>query len=206
LDNANPDFGHYSIFQYKGSYNCRHRWVRQVYFAADWEESLNNLEAYVQQLDICISYYNENKPMFESAWDANELLEDKRDEINEALEDFKKNAPFSKKNEVNPIDIPSSMVPADNAATEVNRKVGYSNELKLARAPAMDIFDEGFGLWVSNTNTLEELITSTNAYAIKLNIAYNETAEIIFNDALKIMADKFKNGMVELENIIEKKL
>jgi hypothetical protein len=28
---ANPEFGSYSIWRYKGSYNCRHRWVRRVY-------------------------------------------------------------------------------------------------------------------------------------------------------------------------------
>lgn len=28
----NPDFGNYSIFEYKGSYNCRHRWARLVWF------------------------------------------------------------------------------------------------------------------------------------------------------------------------------
>lgn len=29
---ANPEFGTYSIFKYKGSYNCRHRWARMVWF------------------------------------------------------------------------------------------------------------------------------------------------------------------------------
>lgn len=29
---ANPEFGTYSIWKYKGSYNCRHRWKRMVYF------------------------------------------------------------------------------------------------------------------------------------------------------------------------------
>ncbi len=29
---ANPDFGTYSIWKFKGSYNCRHRWKRLVYF------------------------------------------------------------------------------------------------------------------------------------------------------------------------------
>lgn len=28
----NPDFGNYSIFDYKGSYGCRHKWVRKYYF------------------------------------------------------------------------------------------------------------------------------------------------------------------------------
>lgn len=28
---ANPDFGYYSIFLWRGSFNCRHQWVRLVY-------------------------------------------------------------------------------------------------------------------------------------------------------------------------------
>jgi len=28
----NPEFGSYNIFRYKGSYNCRHRWRRKIYF------------------------------------------------------------------------------------------------------------------------------------------------------------------------------
>ena len=29
---SNPEFGNYSIFDYKGSYGCRHRWKRQIYY------------------------------------------------------------------------------------------------------------------------------------------------------------------------------
>ena len=29
---ANPEFGSYSIWDYKGSYGCRHRWHRLVFF------------------------------------------------------------------------------------------------------------------------------------------------------------------------------
>lgn len=29
---SNPQFGNYSIFDYKGSYGCRHRWRRKIYF------------------------------------------------------------------------------------------------------------------------------------------------------------------------------
>jgi len=29
----NPEFGNYSIFDYKGSYGCRHVWIREYYFA-----------------------------------------------------------------------------------------------------------------------------------------------------------------------------
>lgn len=29
---SNPEFGNYPIFEFKGSYNCRHRWARMVWF------------------------------------------------------------------------------------------------------------------------------------------------------------------------------
>ena len=31
----NPEFGNYSIFDYKGSYGCRHKWVRRYFFITD---------------------------------------------------------------------------------------------------------------------------------------------------------------------------
>jgi len=35
---SNPEFGNYSIWDYKGSYGCRHRWKRQIYFE-DYEDN-----------------------------------------------------------------------------------------------------------------------------------------------------------------------
>lgn len=32
---SNPDFGNYSIFDYKGSYGCRHKWERRYFFITD---------------------------------------------------------------------------------------------------------------------------------------------------------------------------
>ena len=29
---SNPEFGTYSIYKYKGSFGCRHRWKRLIYF------------------------------------------------------------------------------------------------------------------------------------------------------------------------------
>lgn len=34
---SNPEFGNYSIFDYKGSYGCRHVWRRQIYYE-DYED------------------------------------------------------------------------------------------------------------------------------------------------------------------------
>ena len=31
MSTANPEFGTYNIFRYKGSYNCRHYWLRRLY-------------------------------------------------------------------------------------------------------------------------------------------------------------------------------
>jgi len=31
MKTANPDFGTYNLFRYKGSYNCRHYWLRRLY-------------------------------------------------------------------------------------------------------------------------------------------------------------------------------
>jgi rRNA maturation endonuclease Nob1 len=35
---SNPEFGNYSIFDYKGSYGCRHVWKRQIYYE-DYEDN-----------------------------------------------------------------------------------------------------------------------------------------------------------------------
>lgn len=35
---SNPEFGNYSIFDYKGSYGCRHKWKRQIYYE-DYEDN-----------------------------------------------------------------------------------------------------------------------------------------------------------------------
>lgn len=31
IDMSNPEFGSYNIFEYRGSYNCRHRWIKVTY-------------------------------------------------------------------------------------------------------------------------------------------------------------------------------
>jgi len=35
---SNPEFGSYSVFDYKGSYGCRHVWKRRIYFE-DYEDN-----------------------------------------------------------------------------------------------------------------------------------------------------------------------
>lgn len=41
MEIANPDFGEYDIFTYRGSYNCRHDWVELVYKAVDPDKKYN---------------------------------------------------------------------------------------------------------------------------------------------------------------------
>lgn len=46
---SNPEFGNYSIFDYKGSYGCRHRWKRQIYFE-DFEDDVVRRVGFVPQV------------------------------------------------------------------------------------------------------------------------------------------------------------
>ena len=46
---SNPEFGNYSIFDYKGSYGCRHVWKRKIYFE-DYEDGEVRRVGYVPQV------------------------------------------------------------------------------------------------------------------------------------------------------------
>lgn len=46
---SNPEFGNYSIFDYKGSYGCRHVWKRQIYFE-DYEDDEVRRVGFVPQV------------------------------------------------------------------------------------------------------------------------------------------------------------
>lgn len=46
---SNPEFGNYSIWDYKGSYGCRHRWRRQIYFE-DFEDNEVRKVGFVPQV------------------------------------------------------------------------------------------------------------------------------------------------------------
>jgi len=51
---SNPEFGNYSIFDYKGSYGCRHRWKRNIFYE-DYEDDevrkVGNVPQVVSKLD-----------------------------------------------------------------------------------------------------------------------------------------------------------
>lgn len=46
---SNPEFGNYSIFDYKGSYGCRHVWKREIYFE-DYEDDAVRRVGFVPQV------------------------------------------------------------------------------------------------------------------------------------------------------------
>lgn len=46
---SNPEFGNYSIWDYKGSYGCRHKWVRKIYFE-DYEDDEVRRVGFVPQV------------------------------------------------------------------------------------------------------------------------------------------------------------
>jgi hypothetical protein len=46
---SNPEFGDYSIFDYKGSYGCRHVWKRRIYFE-DYEDNEVRRVGFVPQV------------------------------------------------------------------------------------------------------------------------------------------------------------
>lgn len=50
---SNPEFGNYSIFDYKGSYGCRHRWKRSIFyedFEDDEVRKVGNVPSVVSKL------------------------------------------------------------------------------------------------------------------------------------------------------------
>lgn len=47
---SNPEFGSYSIFDYKGSYGCRHTWKRQIYFEDYEDDEVRRIRMLVPQV------------------------------------------------------------------------------------------------------------------------------------------------------------
>ena len=53
---SNPEFGNYSIWDYKGSYGCRHKWKRQIYFE-DYEDGEVRRVGFVPQVTARLDDY-----------------------------------------------------------------------------------------------------------------------------------------------------
>lgn len=47
---SNPEFGNYSIFDYKGSYGCRHKWKRLIYFEDYEDDEVRQIRMLVPQV------------------------------------------------------------------------------------------------------------------------------------------------------------
>lgn len=180
----------YSIFRYKGSYNCRHRWVKQVYFAADWEKALEDLELYLEWISEIVKsivLYKSGDETLTKIW---ELLDGTYANIKKTLEDFQKQGPFGEKGpQESQItkDYPSNLPQPEfeSEATEVNKRVGLSKEIKLA----FEELDEAFGNFKDKMKKYSEVETM-------LKQAYDETKEPVFEKALNILEESVSEIMV----------
>ncbi len=199
----------YSIFNYKGSYNCRHKWVRQVYFAADYEEALNNLEKYINSLNEVnsqIEAFDDQIKNIESGIKIKKLMTDKLDEIEKALKDFKKQ-PW--KGQIKPSNI-STNYPSieidDEQATQVNPRVGSGPQKKVALASQED--DKEFSdIWAYMDDQSENYnaIFAMRMIMGKLEKAYKETKEEVFQEGIDIF-DKWVRGIKDAHATFEKSI
>jgi len=175
----------YSMFRYKGSYNCRHKWVKQVYFAADWEEALTGLEVYIAALNGFQKFidpiYQERKEN-ETIIDTKEMIDEKIEEIKKTLENFKKQGPFGEAGPQPDQRVPETKLPAkypipefEPEATQVNKKVGLRKEIELA--------DVDRGRFVS------DLIYDTITYYAQIMVKALEMKDTVEGDDQQIFKD-----------------
>ena len=184
----------YSIFDYKGSYNCRHVWEVQVYFAADYEKALDELELYIEELEsrlqISVNLLK-RLPKNKAFEEVNEILDETLNDIKKTLEDFKK-APF--KDQIKPSNIvPDSQFPGDtpneSLATKVN--VRTSREIELAVVdeirPTLDLIEDAYMQY--------------GGFIGMLNASYERTNEKVFNECAWILEDAKADMLDKLEKV-----
>ncbi len=179
----------YSIFRYKGSYNCRHSWVRQVYFAADYEEALNNLEIYIGWLSDIIAFI-EAGDKTKNSKEIYEILNKKYEEIKKALADFKKQ-PW--KGQIKPSNITTEYptLDIDDAeATKVNDKV-----VKMAAEDFTKVIDEF-------TKMLKESLAKDQKLYEMLTQAYEESKEDVFKKCMGIIEDSSSTLIEQLKEFM----
>lgn len=186
----------YSIFRYKGSYNCRHMWTRQVYFAADWEDALNNLEIYINSLGNILDYIEKGEETKNSKLIYDKLYK-KYEEIKKSLADFKKQGPFGEKGPQPNQIIPSSEIPDnlqepeyEEEATKVNPRV-----VKMASEDFTKMIQE-----IAKTLT-ESLQKDQNLYDLLVK-AYEETKEDIFKECMTLIEKSSKDIVEQLKEFI----
>lgn len=56
---SNPEFGTYSVYDFKGSYGCRHKWTREIYYESFDENKIKRVRAYNQDVVAAISGLND---------------------------------------------------------------------------------------------------------------------------------------------------
>lgn len=180
----------YSIFRYKGSYNCRHKWIRQVYFAADWEEALNNLETYIGWLNEISTFIEEGDETKNSKLILDKLNK-KSQEIEKSLADFKKHGPFGEKGPQSSQIIPPSKYPDNLPEPE------YEQEATTVNPKVVKMASEDFAKMIQEiTKTLTESLQKDQDLYDKLSQAYEDTKEDIFKESMAII-EKSSSDIVE---------
>jgi hypothetical protein len=190
----------YSIFNYKGSYNCRHAWVRQIYFAAEYEEALKKLETYFAELDRMLGYLNDSKNWAENrppiADDVHTFLGKKYTEISKALNDFKKSGKEKTSKKI-VTEAPFKVKVDDAQATKVNDPVKkLSKEIKLSAASNLQANKQ-----ILINDNIEKSINSIIKLTLELDNSYELTNEKVFEDAdalIETWAQEFSQAVAKV--------
>jgi hypothetical protein len=195
----------YSIFRYKGSYNCRHKWVKQVYFAADWEEALEGLELYIEWLNKCglaVSEFNNKFNNTYVTWEIQEGLQKKLDDIKKTLEDFEKQGPFGESGPQPDQRVPETKPPYnikepefEPEATKVNDPVKkFSKEVQIKLVTEAMIVESAkeIALMAPDMWKLYELFGE----------AEKETGEDVFGKCKYYMLKFMEGTQTKLEDIM----
>lgn len=186
----------YSIFRYKGSYNCRHMWTRQVYFAADWEDALNNLETYIGWLNEIITFIEEGDETKNSKLILDKLNK-KSQEIEKSLSDFKKHGPFGERGPQPSQIIPPSEYPNNLPEPE------YEKEATTVNPKVVKMASEDFTKMIQEiAKTLTESLQKDQDLYDKLSKAYEDTKEDIFKECMTIIEKSSKDIVEQLKEFI----
>ncbi|HPI82587.1 MAG TPA: hypothetical protein PK122_05155, partial [Candidatus Paceibacterota bacterium] len=142
---------------------------------------------WISEIVKSIVLYKSGDETLTKTW---ELLDGTYANIKKTLEDFQKQGPFGEKGpQESQIrkDYPSNLPQPEfeSEATEVNKRVGLSKEIKLA----FEELDEAFGNFKDKMKKYSEVETM-------LKQAYDETKEPVFEKALNILEESVSEIMV----------
>lgn len=175
----------YSIWKYKGSYNCRHRFERQIFMAQDYEEKIKEINTKMSSLNELSIFINEQNTMNSpSISKMQKICDDRIKEIQDALANLKKDDIFVPSNIVNKpskLELPNN----EEEATKVNSKV-----VKLAYDSKNEpVFEDIYAL-LNSSDAIE-----TKAFDFSKKVDDKAFTEIIVDsNSLKnnILEDLFK--------------